>query len=110
MRRSYTAVVEQDSWWTGEFETEPYECAWACELLIFVRALDAKGSIVGATAQVELSPDGLHWVPEGASVALPYSKDQVSLCRLSQFGNYVRLRGSVDQGEVRVMVYFVLKE
>ena len=39
LRRSYTAVVERNALWQGDFATEPYEAAWASEAIFFVRAL-----------------------------------------------------------------------
>ena len=42
LRRSYTAVVERNTLWQGEFATEPYEAAWATEAIFFVRALDVQ--------------------------------------------------------------------
>jgi hypothetical protein len=115
VRRSYTAVVEQDAWWEGSFETEPYEGAWATELVVFVRALDVDGAVgdgtvANARAFVELSPDGIHWCREGTEIDLPTSRDAVTLGRISNFGSYVRLSGAVGSGRVRVIVYFVLKE
>jgi hypothetical protein len=110
VRRSYTAVVEQDAWWDGPFETEPYEAAWASELVVFVRALGVDGVLADARAGVELSPDGIHWCSEGTELELPTERDAVTFCRVAHFGGYVRLRGTVGQGRVRVIVYFVLKE
>ena len=33
VRRSYTAIVERNVRWEGEFATEPYEAAWASEAI-----------------------------------------------------------------------------
>ncbi|MBA2668211.1 MAG: hypothetical protein H0U69_14380 [Trueperaceae bacterium] len=110
VRRSYTAVVEQDAWWDGRFETEPYEVAWASELVVFVRALDVDGAVNDARASVELSPDGIHWCREGTEFDLPKAREAVTFGRVSHFGTYVRLAGTVGDGRVRVIVYFVLKE
>ena len=44
LRRSYTAVVERNALWQGEFATEPYEAAWASEAIFFVRALADAGN------------------------------------------------------------------
>ena len=37
LRRSYTAIVERNVLWQGEFATEPYEAAW-CERGDLLRA------------------------------------------------------------------------
>jgi hypothetical protein len=42
MRQSFTAVVERNVTWQGEFAVEPYEAAWATEAIYFVRVLDAE--------------------------------------------------------------------
>ena len=39
VRRSYTATIERNVRWQGEFASEPYEAAWASEAIFFVRAL-----------------------------------------------------------------------
>lgn len=36
VRQSYTAVVERNRVWTGHYETEPYEAAWASEAIFFI--------------------------------------------------------------------------
>ena len=110
VRRSYTAVVEQSAWWHGHVETEPYEAAWASELVVFVRALDTEGDVHDAKAFVEISPDGIHWCREGTAIDLPTTRDAVSFCRVSHFGTYVRLSGAVGSGRVRAIVYVVAKE
>ena len=36
-----TAVVARNETWTGKSASEPYECGWAREAIVFLRALDA---------------------------------------------------------------------
>ena len=111
IRRSYTAVVEQNTAWAGAFASEPYEAAWASEAVVFVRAIDVEGALAGATAAVEISPDGLHWCPEGPTITLPSVAGEVSFCRVTQFGGFLRLRGTLPDGSsLRVMAYIALKE
>ena len=109
MRQSHTAVLERDVVWTGTFETEPYEAAWASEAVFFVRALESKGPVEAAAARVQISPDGMRWCDEGTRLTLK-GDDEVTFGRLTNFGTYLRLVGEVPEGgEIRVIVYLALK-
>ncbi len=108
-RRSYTAVVERNVRWDGEFASEPYEAAWASEAIFFVRALEVTPGL-DSIAKVQISADGIHWADEGASLELPRRKDQVAFCKARHFGGWLRLRGSVKQGAITVLVSLALKE
>jgi hypothetical protein len=104
-----TVVVARNEKWRGAAATEPFEAGWAREAIIFVRALSEP---VGAapTAIVEISPDGMHWVPEGSSFAMPSAKDDISLARLTCFGNWLRVRTHYEPGaECAVLVTIHLK-
>ncbi len=110
IRRSYTAVVERNVLWRGEFATEPYEAAWASEAIFFVRALDVRPGFSGQ-AQVQISPDGIHWADEGTTVNLPGKKDAVSFCKVRHFGGWLRLSGKIKPGDgITVLVSLALKE
>lgn len=110
LRRTYTAVVERNVLWEKAFTTEPYEVAWASEAIFFIRALD-NPMISNPHARVQISPDGMHWVDEGTTIALPTTQDEVSFCKINQFGGWLRLVGNIDTGEkITVIVYLVLKE
>ena len=107
-RQVYTAVVERNVTWAGAFATEPYEAGWAAEALVFIRAL--KGGAPGQSAAVQISPDGIHWLDEGTRIALPEQPDELTLARVTHFGNWLRLAGELPPGQsCTVMVYFVLK-
>ena len=110
-RTSYTAVVERNRLWTGPFETEPYEAAWAHEAIFFVRALEASGGLADTSASVQISPDGMHWCDEGTLVHLPAEAGATTFGRVCHFGGWLRLAGRVPPGEqIKVIVYLVLKE
>ncbi|MCY3976664.1 MAG: hypothetical protein OXG23_01070 [Chloroflexi bacterium] len=110
VRRSYTAIVERNVLWQGEFASEPYEAAWASEAIFFVRALDVSRDFAGA-AHVQISADGIHWVDEGTSFNLPATKDEVTFCKVSHFGGWLRIAGELPQSsEIRVLVSLALKE
>ena len=110
VRRSYTATIERNVVWRGDFATEPYECGWASEAIFFVRALDATAGCEGL-ARAQISADGMRWVDEGAAMRLPTRADEVAFCRVSHFGGWLRLAGEIAEGEsLTVLVSLALKE
>jgi hypothetical protein len=111
MRQSFTAVVERNATWQADFATEPHETAWASEAIFFVRALSVSGSLDTAHARVQLSPDGIHWCDEGATLPLPAHPDALTFARVAHFGGWLRLVGSLpDSTALTVIVYLALKE
>jgi hypothetical protein len=106
VRRSTNAVIERNIVWKGAFQTEPYEAGWASEAVFFVRSLE--GGAKGATARVQITPDGMHWCDEGTSFALP-DAGETTFCRVTKFGNWLRLVGSTDE-QITVLVTLSLKE
>jgi hypothetical protein len=109
-RQSYTAVVERNRLWAGQFETEPYEAAWASEAIFFIRALGASGGLGALRARVQVSPDGMHWCDEGTLISLPEEAEATTFCRVAHFGGWLRLAGEIPPGEqIKVIVYLVLK-
>ena len=92
MRNAYTAVIARGEWWEQSVQTEPYEAAWAGEAVFFVYVMAVSGVGSGdAVAQVQISPDGLHWVDEGASMRIAARKDALSFARVGNFGGWLRL-------------------
>lgn len=113
LRRSYTAVVERNVLWVGEFASEPYEAAWASEAIFFVRALEVNpnGQAGSYVASVQISADGIRWVDEGTTINLPRTKDEVAFCKVSHFGGFLRLQGKIEAGDgIKALVSLALKE
>jgi hypothetical protein len=98
LRECQTAVVARNERWTDVAETEPYEAGWASEIIIFLRVLESEGALAGAAAAVQISPDGIHWIDEGARISFPAATGQVAFVRLAHFGQYVRLRAELGTG------------
>lgn len=110
MRQSFTAVVERNVSWQGEFALEPYEAAWASEAIYFVRVLEASAMPTDAVAQVQVSPDGIHWCDEGTTVLLS-AQEGLTFARVTHFGGWLRLVGKLPDGaKLTVIVYLTLKE
>ncbi len=107
MRSSYTAVVERNVEASGLFHTEPYECGWASEAIIFVRCLE--GSLSGTQAFVQISPDGMNWCNEGALLDLP-GEHKTAFVRSTHFGNWLRLTAELGDRTAKVIVTLHLKE
>jgi hypothetical protein len=104
-----TAVVGRNDRWTGKAASEPYEAGWAREAIIFVRALKApKGKL--PVARVEISPDGMRWLPEGTEAPMPADKDGIIALRVQNFGNWLRVAADFAEGaESTVLVTIHLK-
>ena len=111
LRRSFTAVIEKNTTWTSNFETEPYEAGWATECRWFIRVMTIAGTDTSLTVTPQISPDGLFWCDEGRS-PLVISKPGLSSFSLRDFGNWLRLRAEVGGANpsIKIMVYLALKE
>ena len=106
---SSTSVISRNETWRGDFASEPVEAGWAREAIFFVRALQAASGPM-SPAFVEISPDGMRWVREGATVSMPERADDVVALRVSHFGNWLRLRAILPEGsECVVLVTLHLK-
>ena len=110
MRNFQTVVLERMNWFTGRFQTEPYECGWASEATFVVRVHEVQGSIA-LRATLQLSVDGIEWMDD----ELCFRRiDRVgsSFLRVRHFGGWLRLDGDVagQDARVRLTIYLVLKE
>ncbi len=111
LRRSHTAVLEKNETYTADFETEPYETAWASEALWFVRVLELTGNGARLIAQPQISPDGLFWC-DMPHFPLEIAAPGLHSLALSEFGGWLRLRCQLvgDDPKVKLMIYLALKE
>ena len=115
MRQSHTAVVERNQLWEGDFTTEPYEAGWSHEAIFFVRILRVEAtnssSLIDVELQVQISPDGIHWCDEGSrrKFIAQHTLDKPSFVRVSHYGGWLRLAGTVNDGRVWPLVHLALK-
>ncbi len=111
LRRFHTAVLEKNETYTADFETEPYETAWASEALWFVRVLDLAGSGARLVAQPQMSPDGLFWC-DMQQAPLEISAPGLHALALREFGGWLRLRCQLQGAnpKVKLLIYLALKE
>jgi hypothetical protein len=104
-----TAIVARNERWSGEAASEPYEAGWAREAIFFVRALKEPAG-PAPMARVEISPDGMRWLPEGTEFRMPDRCDGMAMARLTHFGNWLRIAARFDDGaECSVLVTLHLK-
>lgn len=106
---NHTAILTRNETWTGSAASEPYEAGWAREAVIFVRALK---TAVGPAAhgQIEISPDGMHWVAEGTVFDFPAGENEVISARVHHFGNWLRVRADLENdAEATILITVHLK-
>jgi hypothetical protein len=97
LRESVTYVIARNEAWSGACATEPVEAGWASEAVFFVRAL---GAVEGEMpdARIQLSPDGMRWVDEGAATPMPVGGEDLRVLRVRHFGNWLRLAADLPAG------------
>lgn len=109
IRNAYTAVIARGDTWQQSVQTEPYEAAWAGEAVFFVHVLEASGSGT-ALARVQISPDGMRWVDEGAEMKIAANAGTLSFARVANFGGWLRLDVTVPpQASIQVVATLALK-
>ena len=109
VRQNYTATIERNRVFQGEFATEPYECGWASEAIFFIRKLETTGRTVGAKLRVQISADGIRWCDEGTILRL--TSTEVDFVRVKHFGNFLRLAGKLPKGgSLRGIISLSVKE
>jgi hypothetical protein len=110
IRECITAVVARNEAWSGASVSEPYECGWAGEAMVWLRILAVSGAEAPLAARVQVSPDGLHWLDEGSTIELPAGAGALGLARVRHFGNWLRLAATLPDGTVaKVLVTLTLK-
>lgn len=110
MKTSFTAVIEQANSYTANFETEPYETAWADEARWFVRVLELEGEQSEIVFHPQISADGLVWCDEGTA-PLRFTSPGLASFPLHDFGHWLRLRAELsgDRVMAKVLIYLALK-
>src|SRR5699024_3470457 len=103
-------VLERWARISGRWETEPYEVAWASELIWFVHL--SEPCPVDISLGGQLSADGRRWVddPEARSVLAAGVVDHA--VRQRHFGGWARLVLALPEGsdKPRVDIYLAAKE
>lgn len=110
MRQSLTAVLERNTTVRGDFETEPYEVAWATEARWFVQVLSATDEQARLQITTQISPDGLTWCDYDETAMVTEGTGLTSWA-VREFGHWLRLRGTVRGEDVsaKLRVYLAIK-
>lgn len=109
MRQAMTFVLERLRTFSGRFETEPMETAWAETALLFINVHRAITD-GDCTVVPQLSADGINWVNEGAVWRFPLTEG-VKYFRLRDFGGWIRFCVELpEDGEAILTMQLNLKE
>ena len=111
MRQFHTSHLEIKKDFTEDFQTHPYECAWATEAIFFIRVEDLSGQNPLLEAEAQISADGITWADEGTTFS-PISKKGLYYIRLRHFGGWLRLNCHISGAgsRFRLLVNIALKE
>lgn len=111
MRQFFTSVIERKKEFTSDFQTNPFEAAWASEAIFFIKVEDVSGETRHLDAIIQISPDGLCWVDEGTEMLGIDSKGTYFI-KVCHFGGWLRLKARVngDNAKFKLTIHLVLKE
>lgn len=108
MRQFLASTVEQRKTFETDFQTHPMEAGWASEAIFFLVVEDIRG--VSLEAQVEISVDGVTWVPEGTRFE-KIGEPGTYFVKARHFGNWLRVSAKMaGTGAAKVSVHLHLKE
>ena len=100
--------LEVNKFFSGSFQTHPYEAGWADEAMFFVMVERVSGAPL-FTGQVQLSQDGVHWADDGSS-PVSFSGEGLHIIKVHpNFGNYLRLSVNIEGGEMFLNLHIVCK-
>ena len=108
MKQFNDSHLEVKKFFTGSFETHPYEAGWADEAIFFVLVEKVEGDPV-FTAQVELSQDGVHWSPDGSAPVSFKGIGQHVIKVQPNFGNWLRLTVRIEGGSMFLNLHIACK-
>lgn len=100
--------LEVKKYFSGKFETHPYEAGWADEAIFFVMVEKVEGDPV-FTGQVQLSQDGVHWTDDGSEPAVISGLGQHIIKVQPNFGNYLRLAVNIEGGKMFLNLHIACK-
>lgn len=106
MQTSSTSVLERRVVFSGELTTHPFEAGWATEARFFIQL---KGNSADTSVQVQISPDGLHWLAYGEAIT-HRAGAHLSSIGVTQFGSWLRaVLVQESPHEVEAIVHLTLK-
>lgn len=110
MRHFQASAVERRQYIDNALETHPMEAGWASEALFFLLVEEVNGEEAALSARVELSADGINWIPEG-TVFPVVNQPGHYFVRVAHFGNWLRVSGQVtgEGTKMKLSVHLHLK-
>jgi hypothetical protein len=95
MRQFQLSVLDYKFVYEKDFESHPFEVAWASEAIFFIRVEKMEGIEARLTAYAQISADGIHWIDEGTKIR-PIKKVGDYFMRVKHFGGFVRMRCKIS--------------
>lgn len=95
MKEFYTAVVELRQPIVKEFTSEPYECGWANEAIIFLTFHPEISAFDEIITQPQISPDGINWT-DLSECAINIKQAGLHAIRLHNFGGWLRVAFTIS--------------
>lgn len=95
MRHFQASAVERRIEVTESFESHPMEVGWASEAIFFLIVERVPENGTSMSAVVELSADGINWIPEGTQFE-EISSPGHYFAKVRHFGNWLRVRGKIN--------------
>lgn len=110
MRNFQASAVERRVFFNGTITSHPMEGGWAGEAIFFLIVEELKGESTTANVFVEISADGINWIKEGSVFPL-IDKPGHYFCKVSHFGNWLRVNGEVNgrHAAIKASVHLHLK-
>ncbi len=106
MKQFYTVVLDRMTSFNGRLDSEPYEAGWADEVIAYVRVHTIEPN-ANFSAKLQISPDGINWVDEGASID-SVDEDCVSFMKATHFGGWLRICATCT-ASCKITTYLALK-
>ena len=108
MKQFYDSHLEVKKFFTGTFETHPYEAGCADEAIFFVMVEKIEGD-PQFRAQVQLSQDGVHWADDGSEPSVFKGLGLHMIKVQPNFGGYLRLRVEIEGGKMFLNLHIACK-
>ena len=90
----------------GTFTSEPHEAGWADEAIAMVYVRQVTGPGAKLVLRAQISADGARWMDHQAA-PLVVTAPGAHYLPLTQFGNWLRLRGDISGGAPGNLPVFV---
>ncbi len=111
MRHFQASAAERRIYISNRLESHPMEAGWASEAIFFLIVEEVSGENPVLDARVEISADGINWIPEG-TIFEKITRPGHYFARVSHFGNWLRVYAEASGGEAsfKLSVHLHLKE